>query len=230
MKTLLKCFATRRKWEHVHRDICTQANTRPCRGAKTPAQKSVTWSSVPDITVTSAEGLPRKESVPIEVSNICKIIAEVQPPILQLSSDNRLFWRMEPPDYCSQPVQSGECTKSLEVFLEEQRQMDPEDRIKLAMNLASSILQYNLTPWLQGCWTNRSVHFFIQTRNVLGIDIDHPLIIKNFIGQTSDIPKEPLENDPELALMELGILLLEVWNTRTFESWLKTAGHSMDIP
>ena len=149
--------------------------------------------------------------------------------MLQLSSDNRLFWRMEPPDNFSQPVQSGESTKSLEAFLEEQRQMDPEDRIKLAVNLASSLLQYNLTPWLQRCWTKKAVHFFVQTRAVLGIDIEHPLIMRNFSDQTSDIFNEPPENDPELALMELGILLLEVWNIRTFESWLKTAGHSTDI-
>lgn len=230
MKTVLKCFATSRKWKHVHREICTQADTRRCRRVKTSAQKSVSWSAAPDITVNSGEVVPREEPVSIEVTSICKTLAEVQPPLLQLSSDNRLFWRMEPPDNFSQPVQSGARTKCLEVFLEEQRQMDPEDRIKLAVNLASSILQYNLTPWLQGCWTKKSVHFFVKTRTVLGIDIEHPLIMKNFIDPTSDISKEPQENDPELALMELGILLLEVWNIKTFESWLKTAGHSMDTP
>lgn len=234
MKMVPKYFATSRKQKHVHQDICKQADTRRYRIVKTSAgksgTKSVTWLAAPDITVTSGEVLPREESVPIEVTSICKTLTEVQPPLLQLSSDNRLFWRMEPRNNFSQAVQSGAHTKSLEVFLEEQRQMDPEDRIKLAVNLASSILQYNLTPWLQGCWTKKSVHFFVQTQTVLGIEIDHPLIVKDFTDPTSDISEEPQENDPELALMELGILLLEVWNTRTFESWLKTAGHSMEIP
>ena len=150
--------------------------------------------------------------------------------MLQLSSDNRLFSSTNPLENASQPVQSSKRTKNLGVFLEEQRQMDPEDRIKLAVNLASSLLQYNLTPWLQRCWTKNAIHFFIQTRTVSGIDIEHPLIVKHFSDQTSEISNELPENDPELALMELGILLLEVWNMRTFESWVITAGHSIDIP
>ena len=118
---------------------------------------------------------------------------------------------------------------SLEVFLGEQRQMDPEDRIKLAVNLASSLLQYNLTPWLRRCWTKNAVHFFVQTRTVSGIDIEHPLIMRHFSDQTNETLNELPENDPELALMELGIMLLEIWNMRTFESWLKAAGHLMDV-
>lgn len=117
---------------------------------------------------------------------------------------------------------------TLEFFLEERRQIDPEDRIKLAVNLASSLLQYNLTPWLRKCWTKSAVHFFVQTRSVSGVDIEHPLIIKQFSDQANEILNDIPENDPELALMELGILLLEIWNMRTFESWLKTAGHLMD--
>lgn len=33
------------------------------------------------------------------------------------------------------------------------------------------------------------------------------------------------ENNPESALLELGILLLEIWNLKTFESWAIEAGH-----
>ena len=134
----------------------------------------------------------------------------------------------ESPKSFSRPAQSGERTMSLEVVLEERRQMDPEDRIKLAVNLASSLLQYNLTPWLRRCWTKNAVHFFVQTRTVTGIDVEHPLIIRQFGDQASEILKELPENDPELALMELGILLLEIWNMRTFESWLRSAGHVLD--
>lgn len=119
---------------------------------------------------------------------------------------------------------------SLELFLKEQRQIDPEDRIKLAVNLASSLLQYNLTPWLRTCWTKNAVHFFVQTRSVSGIDVQHPLIIEQFSDQRIDSVIEIPENNPELALMELGILLLEIWNMQTFESWLKTAVRFTDIP
>ena len=204
-------------------------NLDSCRKPTTSSKKSVTWSAAPDINVTSSEVPSREDSELTEVTSICKTFAEVQPLMLQLSSDNRLFWCMNYPDSSSQPVQSGKRTKSLETFLEEQRQMDPEDRVKLAVNLASSLLQYNLTPWLQRCWTKNAVHFFIQTRTVSGIDIEYPLIMRHFSSQTTEVPNELPENDPELALMELGILLLEVWNMRSFESWMESAGHSIDI-
>ena len=135
---------------------------------------------------------------------------------------------MEPPNNLLRPAQSGERAISLEEFLEERRQMDPEDRIKLAVNLASSLLQYNLTPWLRRCWTKNAVHFLVQARTVTGIDVEHPLIIRYFSDHASEIPNELPENDPELALMELGILLLEIWDMRTFESWLENTGHVTD--
>lgn len=117
---------------------------------------------------------------------------------------------------------------TLDVFLEERRQMEPDDRIKLAMNLASSILQYNLTPWLRRCWTKDAIHFFVQTRAVSGIDVEHPFILKQFCEQPNGTTHAIPENDPELALMELGILLLEIWTTMTFESWLDTTGNLKD--
>ena len=184
----------------------------------------------PDINVVSTETTTPKGSVPIEVRSICKTLTEERPPVLQLSSDNRLFCGIEPPDKVTQRMQSSERTTSLEGFLEEGRQMDPDDRIKLAVNIASSLLQYNLTPWLQRYWTKKAVHFFVQTRTVSGIDIEHPLIVRHFSDQTNEIPHEYPQNDPELALLELGILLLEIWNMTTFESWLITAGHLMDLP
>ena len=118
---------------------------------------------------------------------------------------------------------------SLDVFLEERRQMEPDDRIKLAMNLASSILQYNLTPWLRRSWTKNAIHFFVQTRAVSGIDVEHPFIVQNFLEKPNETTLAIPENDPELALMELGILLLEIWTTMTFESWLATTGNLKDL-
>ncbi|CAD6592418.1 MAG: hypothetical protein ASARMPREDX12_006076 [Alectoria sarmentosa] len=203
---------------------------RHAGSAKTSAKKSVTWSTSPDINIiiTSTEIPPPGGSVPIEVTSICKTLAEVKPPVLHLSSDNRLFWDTELPNNILRPARSGKRTMSLEVFLEDRRQMDPEDRIKLATNLASSLLQYNLTPWLRRCWTKTAVHFFVQTRTLSGIDVEHPSIMRHFSDQAGEALNELPENDPELALMELGILLLEIWTMSTFESWLKTAGHPMD--
>ena len=117
---------------------------------------------------------------------------------------------------------------SLEAFLKDRRHIDPDDRIKLAVNLASSLLQYNLTPWLKKCWTKNTIYFLKQPRTISGVDVEHPLIFKQFCNQDNSAPYEPPENDPELALMELGILLLEIWTMETFERWLENMGHTID--
>ena len=117
---------------------------------------------------------------------------------------------------------------SLEDFLRNHRHIDPDDCIELAVNPASSLLQYNLTPWLKKCWTKNTIYFLTQARSISGVDVKHPLILKQVHSQDSTAPYEPPENDPEKALMELGILLLENWKMKTFESWLETTWHSID--
>lgn len=39
---------------------------------------------------------------------------------------------------------------------------------------------------------------------------------------------ERSEKNPERALLELGNLLLEIWNLETIESWASRAGHPLD--
>ena len=63
---------------------------------------------------------------------------------------------------------------------------------------------------------HKAPHLVLQPRATSGIDIDHPLILKRFDSQASEVRHELPDDDLELALMELGILLLEIWNMKTF--------------
>ena len=205
-------------------------NTEVTYGIRVTSQpkRSVTFKTAPDIAVTSTETTVIEASALIEITSICKSLTESRPPIFHLSTDNRLFWNAKKPTNATQVAEQEQRAMSLEAFLSDHRYIEPDDRVKLAVNLASSLLQYNLTPWLKKCWTKNTVYFLTQARSTSGVDIKNPLIFKQFHNQDSTAPYEPPENDPELALMELGILLLEIWNMKTFESWLETMGHSID--
>ena len=63
---------------------------------------------------------------------------------------------------------------------------------------------------------------------VSGIDVNHPLILKDFDGHASDGRHELAEDDPELALMELRVLLLGIWTMKTFEYWLKDTAINLE--
>ena len=191
-------------------------------------KKSVMFETTPDIVITSTETAVIEASAPIEVTSICKSLTEARPPIFQLSTDNRLFWNVNNATDATHLAEQEQRAMSLEAFLKDRRHIDPDDRIKLAVSLASSLLQYNLTPWLKKCWTKNSIYFLKEGRKISGVDVEHPLIFKQFCNQDSSAPYEPPENDPELALMELGILLLEIWTMETFERWLENTGHTID--
>lgn len=191
-------------------------------------KRSVTFKTTPDIVITSTETAVIEASAPIEVTSICRSLTDARPPIFQLSTDNRLFWNAKNAIDATHLAEQEQRAMSLEAFLKDRRHIDPDDRIKLAVRLASSLLQYNLTPWLKKCWTKNTIYFLVEARAISGVDVEHPLIFKQFCNQDSSAPYEPPENDPELALMELGILLLEIWTMETFERWLENMGHAID--
>ena len=167
-------------------------------------------------------------SAPIEIKNICECLAEARSPIFQLSTDNRLFRHAKKPTNATQLAEQEQRAMSLEAILRDHRDIKPNDRIKIVVNLASSLTQYNLTPWLKNCRTKTTIYFFTQARTISSVDAEHPLIFKKFSNPGSTTPHDPPENDPELALRELGILLLEIWSMMTFESWLETMGYTVD--
>lgn len=65
------------------------------------------------------------------------------------------------------------------------------------------------------------IHFPVTRRAVTGVDLDHPLILQQF----ENVHQYSPANDPELALLELGILLLETINMQTFKIWFQNSGN-----
>ena len=90
-------------------------------------------------------------------------------------------------------------------------------RMTLALRLALNLLQLLHTQWLQKPLSKDVVYFlaYPNARGVLGIDLTRP-----FVSLACNNPMSPTMQpvDPKLALLELGILLLEIWHTKTLET------------
>jgi hypothetical protein len=89
-------------------------------------------------------------------------------------------------------------------------------RMMLALNLASNLLQLLQTRWLQSAWSKEAVHFILQPLTQQA-DISQPFVSHSF-NPGIKISQPGREAEPKEALLELGIMLLEIWHETTLES------------
>ena len=82
--------------------------------------------------------------------------------------------------------------------------------LALAVNLASSLLQLHSTPWLPETWCNKSVLFPVH--------VEQPYVLIKF-GESATT--QTIEDDIlNPYLVELGIILLEMWVGVSFLDWI----------
>ena len=110
--------------------------------------------------------------------------------------------------------------------------MGLKNRMLLALNLASTLLQLQSTPWLERSWSKTAIEFLkrpspaiqatpANTGTTHFIDYQHPVITQRFTA----LPQRPhaaASLPPKEALLELGIMLLEIWHETTLEAYYAT--------
>lgn len=98
-------------------------------------------------------------------------------------------------------------------------------RMLLALNLASNLLQLFRTNWLPNpCWSCEHIFFPVVTEAALKprggkpkIDLDRPFVSTSFAKDATHLQCRQLA-EPKVALLGLGILLLEIWHEETLEA------------
>lgn len=87
-------------------------------------------------------------------------------------------------------------------------------RMLLALRLASNLLQLLQTSWLERAWSKDVVFFLVRPGAQAQVFLNRPFVQCTFGGvQTASRSIEP-----KVALLELGILLLEIWHKTTLEA------------
>ncbi|KAL8703265.1 MAG: hypothetical protein Q9201_003546 [Fulgogasparrea decipioides] len=106
---------------------------------------------------------------------------------------------------------------------------DPRDRVKIAFLLVSAQLQLHSTPWLPTFWSKDILRFpWIkdpQTSEILVI-YSCPFLQRHF-SATTTINEQSLQS-AKRPLLELGIILLEIWNQQTFTEYASSVGKKID--
>jgi len=114
---------------------------------------------------------------------------------------------------------------SLDSFIAANGLLLPRQCLHIATTLATSLVQFNATKWLNRVWTKRAIHFFDHSTLSPIIDAEQPLIVHTFSSTTGNPIASSADVKPKDALLELGILLLEMWKSKTFETWAQETGN-----
>ena len=103
-----------------------------------------------------------------------------------------------------------------------------EERLKLAVRLASSVLQFHTSGWLQERWGKQDIYFIqrdssqSQTPDLdTPPSLDTPVVRQSFTQEPSP-PKTTIETllvRCNLSLFSLGIVLIELWFWKSVESF-----------
>ena len=105
-------------------------------------------------------------------------------------------------------------------------------RMKLSFVLASSLLQFYSTPWMNEPWSKQKICFWrlrppsSGDRAAFLIDTNHPFIVRRFSETPTACAIQ--KANARHQLLNLGILLLEIGHEKPFESWISAHGLTMD--
>lgn len=150
---------------------------------------------------------------------MCRVLLEIRPQALLVSADSRIF---RSANHCTTPsLQADESHDTIELsqFLFQRPKLSPVDKLSFGLSIASSLLQLNLTPWICKCWTKDDIILRHEKNADSGYDMAHPLIRGKFEEITTC---QRSDDNPDVALLELGILLVELWTETTLESWVES--------
>lgn len=113
--------------------------------------------------------------------------------------------------------------------LDEDARMTPKQQTILALDIASSVLQLRQTHWSLFPWTNKRIQLLLSEQG----EFWGPFVEELIDQRISKTPLGPSPEgpDPKEVLLELAILLLEIWHHKPLEMCTGKLGiESVDTP
>ncbi|RYP55195.1 hypothetical protein DL768_000189 [Monosporascus sp. mg162] len=94
-------------------------------------------------------------------------------------------------------------------------------RMLLALRLVSSLLQLSQTRWLGHAWSKETVYFLLRPTSEEAkpsVDFSRAFVSAPIDGPEPGAAAHGMDTEPKVVLLELGILLLEIWHQTTLEA------------
>lgn len=106
-------------------------------------------------------------------------------------------------------------------WLDEDARMTPKQQTMLALDIAASLMQLRQASWSLP-WTNKRIQFLLSKQG----EVWGPFVEELIESRSRRAPLDPASQgpDPKEALLELAILLLEIWHHRPLEVYVVKLG------
>lgn len=229
----------------VLKSSCTQSTTytatKATRRVRFNQSQSMSSSNGTTVTITEQHtSVTATNPTPEQIISLCHTISKLQQPQRDLCAGYLLdSLKRKHGIYPVEQLacQNGQQTWSaytLRQVLTKRasfgRRLMQHDKFKVAVDLASSVLQLYKTPWLSDEWSQDDVYFVHRPGAPLATVYQHPFIYRKF---TSSAPTQPAIVQPpsrrvirNQTLFTLGVLLIELLYGKPIEE-LQTA-HDLD--
>ncbi|KAF2867800.1 hypothetical protein BDV95DRAFT_502195 [Massariosphaeria phaeospora] len=164
-----------------------------------------------------------------QIQDLCKAIERLQQPQREICIGYLLdsvrrkhgIYPLEPPVTNHQQWATYSLRDILNKPATVNRRLTQHDKLRVAVVLASSVLQLYKTPWLDEHWGKDDVIFIHRPGASLSSIYEHPFISRKFTKSTSS-PNPPtlptvcrvIRNQ---TLFTLGVLLIELWYGKSIE-------------
>ena len=195
-----------------------------------PLHASTGSTKVPKVTIVTPSGNQAATIKKKELRNMCFSIGEAE----RLQTKLELFLLPHPKIHYAfhaidRPlVVAAKDTIDLESLIrkasaatERSQKLPLKGRLHLALTLASNTLQLSSTQWLRHTWSKKSV-CFMTTPTAVGsqpsVDLTRPVLCEDFPESPTTVSGSTAPSPGARSmLLELGIILLELWNETTLE-------------
>lgn len=211
-----------RNWREIEMEPWKTNETKLCRD--TDRHSHVRFADPPSPTASDYE----------DISDLCATI--IRPSSSRdwlgfITSEKGRQHRIRSMDYHQRLLDFNKIdTVSLAQVLRD-KSFRQEQRSRLGLKLASSVMQLHTTDWLTDFWSKDDI-LFLRSLDAT-VDFDGPLIRRSFetrnLGLTDisqSLPK-PWLNASIPCLFSLGIVLLELWYREVFENLKNEAERKM---
>jgi hypothetical protein len=192
-----------------------------------PQQTTFAKTAITSVSTQTITNNP----TPDQIQDLCKAIAQLQQPqrdvcmgyLLDGLKRKHGIFPVDLPPISSSHEQWA--TYSLRDVLTKSttinRRLTQHDKLRVAVDLASSVLQLYKTPWLSEDWGKDDVFFIHRPGAPLASIYSHAFVSRNF--STQNAPLLTAAQPPACrvirnrTLFTLGILLIELWYGRSIE-------------
>ncbi|KAH7385868.1 hypothetical protein BKA66DRAFT_569191 [Pyrenochaeta sp. MPI-SDFR-AT-0127] len=182
------------------------------------------------VTVIEQQVTSTTVSRPEQIHDLCKTISLLQQPQRDLcigyltDSVKRKYgiYPLQPPNSCDQQQWAA---YSLRQILTERanlnRRLTKHDKLRVAVDLASSVLQLYKTPWLDEEWSDNDVYFIHRPGISPAKVFEHPFVYRRFSSKPT--PDNAVAQRAHCrvirnqTLFTLGILLIELLYGKSIE-------------